>query len=371
MMRVKIIQVFRHWKICIWLTFGIAVVVLLVLIYWHPAVHAFKFVWSPEYRECVLQSRNYELEEKSTPLYVTLKFHGRLGNWMYGYASLLGIAKANGYIPYLPSSHPLVSYFPLTKIRSSNAECLQVVYDERPCTYNPLFFNLPPGNITIDGYLQSWKYFRFMEEEIRHEFKLHTHLKISARDQLNGYVGKYLKEGHLVISIHVRRGDVLTEGAKKMGFRHAPASYFQSAMSYMLERYPNSVFFVTSDDIEWCKENIKSPRSVHSNQIKTAAPVVFSESTHFWEDFAMLTLCNHSIISVGTFGWWSAWLANGHVVYYKDYSFPGSKLDYETTREDFFPTHWVSLSSGLCSKNINTCTFFLIAVSVFQHMFDL
>ncbi|KAH9495189.1 hypothetical protein Btru_018591 [Bulinus truncatus] len=264
---------------------------------------------------------------------------------MYGYASLLGVAKANGYIPYLASTHPLLTYFPLTKIRSTGAECLQTVYDDRPCTYNPLFFNLPAANISIEGYLQSWKYFRFIEDEIRREFKMHAHIKTTAKDQLNSYVGKYLKEGRLVISIHVRRGDVLTPDAQKLGFRHAPASYFQNAMSHMLERYPNSVFFVTSDDIVWCKENLKSPKiyslsKINSNRVKETIPIVFSASKNYMEDFAMLTLCNHSIISVGTFGWWSAWLANGHVVYYKDFPIPGTKVDFETKKEDFFPTHW-------------------------------
>jgi galactoside 2-L-fucosyltransferase 1/2 len=31
-----------------------------------------------------------------------------------------------------------------------------------------------------------------------------------------------------------------------------------------------------------------------------------------------LSMCNHTIITVGSFGWWSAWLANGTTVYFKD-----------------------------------------------------
>lgn len=348
-------QMLRHWRTLARLTCGIALVCFLLWVYWRQAVHAFTFVFSTEYRQCVLQSRNYELEEKSTPLYVTLEYHGRLGNWMYSYASLLGIAKANGYIPYLPSSHPLVGYFSLTKIQANEAECLQKIYDDLPCTYNPDFMNLPAGNISIDGYIQSWKYFRFLDEEIRREFKMHAHLKTAARKQFWEYVGKYLKEGRLVISVHVRRGDVLRPEARRLGFTAAPKSYFDNAMKYMLERYPHSVFFVTSDDIEWCQENIIPPSR---NDIPV--PIVFSASTTSWEDFAMLTLCNHSILSVGTFGWWSAWLANGHVVYYKDYPLPGTKIDFETNKEDYFPTHWVALSSTQSSKHFNLYPFCLI-----------
>lgn len=287
-------------------------------------------------------------QEKSTPLYVTLKFHGRLGNWMYSYASLLGVARANGYIPYLTTSHPLVSYFHITKVRPEDAQCLYTVFDDLPCTYNPEFMNLPAGNISIDGYIQSWKYFRFMEEDVRRELKMHTHLKTQAKEQFSRYVGKFIKEGRLVISIHVRRGDILRPEARKLGFCEAPKSYLDNAMKYMLKRYPHSVFFVASDDIRWCKENLVPAKHLSGNQ---TVPIIFSESNSYWEDFAMLTLCNHSIISVGTFGWWSAWLANGHVVYYKDFPIPGTKIDYETNKEDYFPPHWVGLSASFSNQH--------------------
>ena len=39
---------------------------------------------------------------------------------------------------------------------------------------------------------------------------------------------------------------------------------------------------------------------------------------------AVLTLCDHSILSIGTFGWWSAWLTGGKVVYYSPNSVCGN-----------------------------------------------
>ena len=96
-------------------------------------------------------------------LYVTLKRHGRLGNWMYGYASLLGIAKANGYRPYLLESHPLNLYFDISHTLRSSAQCLNELYDSRPCAFNSKFLTLPYGNTSIDGYIQSWKYFKHFQ----------------------------------------------------------------------------------------------------------------------------------------------------------------------------------------------------------------
>uniref|UniRef100_A0A0B6YVN7 L-Fucosyltransferase n=1 Tax=Arion vulgaris TaxID=1028688 RepID=A0A0B6YVN7_9EUPU len=130
----------------------------------------------------------------------------------------------------------------------------------------------------------------------------------------------------------------------------------------MLYRYPNAVFFVTSDDITWCQDNIMPPKLseiftedtlqkttvglLKNKTLQDKVPIIFSRLPDSWADFSVLTLCNHSIITVGTFGWWSAWLANGDVVYYKDYPLPGTKLDYELKKEDFFPEHWVALSGN-------------------------
>ena len=324
----------------------------------------------------------FNFQEKSSPLYVTKERHGRLGNWLFGYSSLLGIAKANGYLPYFLSSHPLNSYFQLSYVRNIDAECLFDVYDDLPCTYTSSMMNLPSGNISIDGYIQSWKYFRFIEKELRQELKVRPHLDHYAKKLLNKYVGSHIAAGRLVISIHVRRGDVLKPEARKLGFCHAPKEYFDNAMRYMLNLFPHSVFLVTSDDISWCIDNIKPPilrdllseaklsKIKHDNpKIKSSVfdervPIVYSQSRSSWDDFSMLMLCNHSIISVGTFGWWGAWFAKGHVVYYDGFPLPGSKIDYETNKEDFFPSDWVALSAGASLEWRTSLFLFLYFISL-------
>jgi hypothetical protein len=60
-------------------------------------------------------------------------------------------------------------------------------------------------------------------------------------------------------------------------------------------------------------------------------------------DLAILSHCrNGTIVSVGTFGWWIAWLANAPmVVYYPGWPKPGSPLFNIFTRRDFVPPHWI------------------------------
>ncbi|ELU02435.1 hypothetical protein CAPTEDRAFT_40679, partial [Capitella teleta] len=60
-------------------------------------------------------------------------------------------------------------------------------------------------------------------------------------------------------------------------------------------------------------------------------------------DLCVLSSCNHSIITVGTFGWWGAYLAGGRVVYYKDYPLRHTFLSRHFAKRDFFLPHWVGL----------------------------
>jgi galactoside 2-L-fucosyltransferase 1/2 len=56
-------------------------------------------------------------------------------------------------------------------------------------------------------------------------------------------------------------------------------------------------------------------------------------------------MCNHTIITVGSFGWWSAWLANGTTVYFKDVAKQNSPLRKAFSKDmsDFFFPSWVGL----------------------------
>ena len=58
-----------------------------------------------------------------------------------------------------------------------------------------------------------------------------------------------------------------------------------------------------------------------------------------------LSMCNHTIITVGSFGWWSAWLANGTTVYFKDVAKQNSPLRKAFSKDmsDFFFPSWVGL----------------------------
>jgi Glycosyl transferase family 11 len=71
--------------------------------------------------------------------------------------------------------------------------------------------------------------------------------------------------------------------------------------------------------------------------------IVYSTGHSAWEDLAILSHCNHTIMTVGTFGWWAGFLSGGITVYYKNFPAAGSELSLGFYAEDYFLPEWVGL----------------------------
>lgn len=149
------------------------------------------------------------------------------------------------------------------------------------------------GDIYLDGYWQSPKYFQNIEEAIRKDFTFKKELLPISKVIQN----EILKTQS--ICLNIRRGDFLTD--KNIGF--VGTDYITNATSKMSELISNPVYFIFSDDIEWCIENIK-----------LNYPVYFVTHEHkgikFDNYLHLMTLCRHFIIPNSSFGWWAAWLSN-------------------------------------------------------------
>ncbi len=105
-------------------------------------------------------------------------------------------------------------------------------------------------------------------------------------------------------------------------------------MAYYKNKYPSALFVATNSAMDWVKKYLLPKRhDVVMTKKVNSAPL----------DMAILSLCNHTLMSVGTYGWWSAWLAGGDVVYYKDITVPGSRAWKGYGVQDYFPEHWVGM----------------------------
>jgi len=143
----------------------------------------------------------------------------------------------------------------------------------------------------------------------------------------------------------------------------ADVRYFRRAVRYMTRKFPRDqlVFVVCSDDLHWSKQNFPdavsrevyhvtvgrpSNASVAGNRTRTnstSAVVVFSERHGAEEDLAILGACNHTIMTVGTYGWWAGYLTSGITIYYRNFPSRYSELWQWFSREDHFPPHWIGL----------------------------
>lgn len=156
-----------------------------------------------------------------------------------------------------------------------------------PQVYNPRVFHINYG--ILNGYWQSEKYFLPIADTIRKSF---TFCEPSFR---NKEMAKEMSE-YTSVSIHVRRGDYAGL------FPLLDKNYYDQAMSYFLHKYKDVRFYVFSNDIPWCRENLNSD-SITFVDWNTGLDSPY--------DMWLMTQCRHNIIANSSFSWWGAWL-NSH-----------------------------------------------------------
>ena len=118
----------------------------------------------------------------------------------------------------------------------------------------------------------------------------------------------------------------------------APASYFNKSMLYLEAKLQSVhiVYLIFTDDVQWSVDNVMSLRPNNS-------VLVSNFTDNYLTDFYLLTRCNHVIMSVGTFGWWGAYLAGGLTTYYGEHGKPNSRYRAQYNDDDLFPPSWVKL----------------------------
>ncbi|XP_053390587.1 galactoside alpha-(1,2)-fucosyltransferase 2-like [Mercenaria mercenaria] len=250
---------------------------------------------------------------------------GRMGNQMFEIASVLGVAYVYDIIPVIPETFPLNQYIDLPNRYDQNLEGLKNVVN-CVCRKAAVFYSCTKylnstANVTIHGYLQSWKYFKDNKHIIRQIFTLKNKHILNARQ----FLANVTKHGYQHVCIHVRRGDFL--GRSKRGYTVANVSFIEKAKDFYIKKYSKVDFVLATNDKKWCRENVKN--------------VEISPFTNPGDDMALMMLSDHVIVTSGTFGWWGAWLSGGTIVYFKGY--PGHGLLSKYNLYDYYPPNWIGL----------------------------
>lgn len=278
---------------------------------------------------------------------------GRLGNNMFQYGSAYGVFRANNKNANLnfcvadrkrPKFRDLTKFYqgPFGPVCSNaatmnNTTTTTILNETGYGTYTnfTISSSASSNHVTIlREYLISFKYMDHIKDEIRHVYQLKGRARKRQRDDfLKSVYSKNIK----LIGIHVRRTDI----ARDKSYRNPPLLYYQRAMEYFRNEYNHVHFIIASDDKPWCAKHILSNIS---NDI-TILPDTFDPVT----EMAILSKCHGMILSIGTFGWWAAYLNdntdNATKIMYWNQVFDMNHIKHKNllTLDDYYPPNWIGI----------------------------
>lgn len=151
-----------------------------------------------------------------------------------------------------------------------------------------------PDNSYLEGYWQSEKYFKDVEDLIRNEFTV----KFKA-EGINKKIAEEINSCEAV-SLHIRRGDYASNPEINKYHGLCPLEYYQKALKKITSCIENPHIFIFSNDPEWAQKNLdfEHPFKFITNNIGDKS----------YEDLRLMSLCRHNIIANSSFSWWGAWL---------------------------------------------------------------
>jgi len=295
--------------------------------------------------------------------YDRLGTNGRFGNQLFQFAALRGIAAHHGYDWCIPPDnhdtyanygmhHPfkmkhlkeknigfinnnvtpnaMFSYGNLKQLNPQTKNVTESCYN-----FDEELFNNFEDNCNLDGYLQTEKYFKHIENEIREDLEF----KDEILEPCNDFVSNFEN----ILYLHVRRGDNV---GREDYYRMMSFDYYKRA----LEHFDDDAYvLVCSDDPVWCSQqeffeddrfliNTDVPEYEHlcmegdGKQRKSKVP---------YTDLCLMSLCNGAILSSSTLGWWGAWLQKGRTnpVIVPEH-FYGPVLEAVNNCRDLYPEDW-------------------------------
>lgn len=102
------------------------------------------------------------------------------------------------------------------------------------------------------------------------------------------------------VGIHVRRGDYLKE-QQYQGI--CTLDYYKRAVDVIRGTLETPVYYIFSNDMEWCKENLKP--LLGSSEV---VYVDWNTGKDSYRDMQLMSYCKGLIIANSSFSWWGAFL---------------------------------------------------------------
>lgn len=149
------------------------------------------------------------------------------------------------------------------------------------------------GDLYLDGYWQSPKYFESIRSTLLQDFTLRTPMSNSAESMANRM------KATTSVSVHIRRGDYVANPKVAAAYGPCTETYYKNAVAEVIKHVASPTWFIFSDDIDWVKDNLNFPGTVI---------YVSGEAANDQEELLLMASCTHNVIANSSFSWWGAWL---------------------------------------------------------------
>lgn len=246
--------------------------------------------------------------------------NGRLGNQLFQIASTMAIAMRND-MDYAFPKWEYADYFkkPLPEIPAGTSfkEFAEPQFHYRDYQFDG------SENISLRGYFQSEKFWREYEDKIIEQFTFKDEYIQSLE------LPERISQGCFV---SIRRGDFVGNN----NYAQIGMDYFERAMTYMSTDRDIHEFYIFSDDVAWCRENMPQ---------KNFRSYVFMDNYTFLPGLAAMSRCKAGIASNSTYSWWGAWLMEAFhehgetFVFCPDLNFGPGQLS-QIDDKDYYPRRW-------------------------------
>jgi len=280
---------------------------------------------------------------------------GRLGNQLSNYATLWHFKETYGLQPILNNFQQdiLAEVFEpenfmikpcdlnLAQLQGSSNEDWEIymttgIMSMPNYDYTTFFANahrfLENKFLDIGGYPNALDLYKDDLVELQRHLKFKEKYIGAARTALLAALASMDPNGkYTFVGLHARRTDKLVQSSS---YGNIDGEYYRSAIRSFRNDFGSQrvIFIAATDNVQWLKREL-----LLDDQNFVADNVFFSVDLFQYSgirshekgyDLALLSLCNHSIISASTFGQWGALLAGGQVIYPTGF-FPSPILSHE------------------------------------------
>jgi hypothetical protein len=292
---------------------------------------------------------------------IIVRLNGGLGNQLFQYSAAYALALKNndclkidisGYLsPSLQNqtyrNFDLVDFLitaevarpdeiakiknPLPFFSNLNRLIRQKIFRAYYIDWHPKIFNLK-GDIYLDGYFQSEKYFLECLDKLRNELSLKPDLyqKIES-------IAQRIHVNPNSVSLHIRRGDFV-ENPKASRYHHVcDISYYNDAIASMQKKIPELHLYIFSDDPDWVRNNL--PLTIPTTFVSNGKGM--ANTLRPSQELVLMSKCHHHILSNSSYSWWGAYLNSSST---KIVLAPNIWNKGPIPQPNILPERWVSLS---------------------------